>query len=52
MRPLGRLLGMPEQGNALILKEGVVAVVEDVAKVLPICLSLHVIGITISWMVL
>lgn len=43
---------MPEQGNALVLKEGVVAVVEDVAEVLPIRLSLRVKGGTISWMVL
>ena len=40
-RPLGGLLSMFEQGYALVLKEGVVAMVEDVTEVLPICLILR-----------
>lgn len=43
---------MPEERYALVLKEGEVAVVEDVAEVLPIRLVLGHTELTISWMVL
>lgn len=50
--PLRRFLRVFEERYALILKEGEVAIIEDVAEVLPICLILGNVESTISCMVL